>query len=266
LDLWNTLLFPNPEFSEKRNWLIQQTVNSIFRVHAGFYEVHQYLSEISSMSDKLAKTGCQLKSQHMYVLLLDKFEINIQSIGLSKWDETIHILQHNVDELFIKYPPKFPEYDQISKIIKNVLDSNQVNFINVISNTGWIRGNVIELMLIAHYPEFHLTERYSLPADPKDIDQNEEAIEIKVNVPKNTSRMMFTFSDNEDCTKPHPYAFENSILYKEKNDLQWHHIGDDKYSDGTQAIPLGYTFHNTSQKITAGKIVEQICRGKGIIK
>ena len=139
LDLWNTLMTSNPEFSIKRiNYL-----HSNYFQHISENQLCLAIEEIGDIVDDInMSTGISIKSEKMYQMLFDKFNLKI---SLQKAND----IYASLEILFLEFNPILLYND---KHLFNVFDKLLANGIslNISSNTAYIKGSTLR-KVFKHY-------------------------------------------------------------------------------------------------------------------
>lgn len=191
LDLWNTLMTSNPEFSIKRiNYLHSNYFQNISE-----NQLCLAIEEIGDIVDDInMSTGISIKSEKMYQMLFDKFNLKI---SLQKAND----IYASLEILFLEFNPILLYND---KHLFNVFDKLLANGIslNISSNTAFIKGETLRKSLkhLGLYKYFNF----------------------------------FIFSDEINASKPSKIFFNNLIdKCKVINVKKQHiiHIGDSKRAD-----------------------------------
>lgn len=236
-DLWNTLLLPNPDFSmERASYLYSRD----FGAGRSISEINAEVKRISTVCNAVNESGVgHISSSQMYAMLLHYLLPDEETIDESK----INSLKVPIEDLFMKYPPLFPDYELLCTEIADWL-INEVkppSVIAVVSNTGWMDGFVMKKMLKKIYPKFEKLVTF------------------------------YAFSDEQNCAKPskeiirEPLSnirklyFENPL--DEFNDdavkiilNKFTHFGDSKYADGKFCENTGMRF----QKVINANIFKEV--------
>ena len=139
-DVWNTLLFPNPEFSFRRaeflhNALIDDEKVSILSVKDAYTAVKKALDE-----EAIAGLPA-MSSTDNWIRLCDSF-------AHPKYTKRLEISEQIVtpiEKLFMQYPPTFPE--KTVQMLKDLKKSGYT--LSIASNTNFISGNILHELITA---------------------------------------------------------------------------------------------------------------------
>lgn len=203
-DLWLTLIKSHPEFKAKR-----------VELFASFFDIDKPLDEITKTVkyyDDLCNTineviGGNVDTFEIYLLILGALDFDLKQVN----KEILHGFYTKSEELFLEYKPVviFENIHQFFDEIKS-----QGKTINILSNTGFIKGTTMRKFLINEnldqYIDFHI------------------------------------YSDEIKCSKPNPLVFQEVKNKIEKQDLlmnQILHIGDNPVADYKGAIDFGFNAH-----------------------
>jgi putative hydrolase of the HAD superfamily len=132
LDVWNTLLIPNKEFSKRRTEFL-----------ASYFDMPVELAKIEFTATKhildtmAMERGVSLPPFNVYVLLFNRFNSD-------KFDE-IPTVRNKILELFKQYPPEMIKEtrDELSRIY---IDGKYS--LGIISNTNFVSGDVLHDTLV----------------------------------------------------------------------------------------------------------------------
>ncbi|MCU7612912.1 HAD family hydrolase [Chryseobacterium sp. GMJ5] len=203
-DLWLTLIKSHPEFKTKR-----------VELFASFFDISQPVDKVAKVVkyyDDLCNTineviGRNVDTYEIYLLILNALNVDIK--GMTK--ENLKEFYLASEKLFLEYKPViiFENLHQFFDSIKS-----QGKTINILSNTGFIKGTTMRKFLIGEnldqYIDFHI------------------------------------YSDEVNCSKPNPLVFQE-VKNKIKNqDLlldQILHIGDNPIADYKGARDFGFNAH-----------------------
>jgi len=203
-DLWLTLIKSHPEFKAKR-----------VELFASFFNIDKPLDEITKTVkyyDDLCNTineviGGNVDTFEIYLLILGALDFDLKQVN----KEILHDFYIKSEELFLEYKPVviFENIHQFFDEIKS-----QGKTINILSNTGFIKGTTMRKFLINEnldqYIDFHI------------------------------------YSDEIKCSKPNPLVFQEVKNKIEKQNLlmnQILHIGDNPVADYKGAIDFGFNAH-----------------------
>ncbi|MCJ7934820.1 MAG: HAD family hydrolase [Chryseobacterium sp.] len=203
-DLWLTLIKSHPEFKTKRVELF----SSFFNVDKPIEEVAgrvKYYDDLCNTINEV--TGGNIDTFEIYLMILGSLGVDIKLLHNEKLKE----FYVKSEELFLEYKPVI--------IFKNIHDffdhiKNQGKTINILSNTGFIKGTTMRKFLIHEnldqYIDFHV------------------------------------YSDEMNCSKPNPLIFQEVKNNIKDQDLSLHqilHIGDNPVADYQGAKDFGFSAH-----------------------
>lgn len=203
-DLWLTLIKSHPEFKAKRVELF----SSFFNVNKPIEEVTKVVKYYDDLCNTINEViGGNVDTFEIYLLILNSLEVDIKQLNRDKLDE----FYQKSEDLFLEYKPVviFENLHQFFNEIKN-----QGKTINILSNTGFIKGKTMRKFLINEnldqYIDFHI------------------------------------YSDELKISKPNPLVFQE-VKDKVKNrDLPMNqilHIGDNPIADYKGAMDFGFNAH-----------------------
>lgn len=209
-DLWLTLIKSHPEFKAKRVELF----SSFFDVKKPINEVAKIVKYYDDLCNSINEiTGGNIDTFEIYLLILNTLEVNIKQ--LSK--DHLNDFYQKSEDLFLEYKPVviFENLHQFFDEIKN-----QGKTINILSNTGFIKGKTMRKFLrienLYQYIDFHV------------------------------------YSDEMNCSKPDPKIFQEvkNLLPNQDLDVkQVLHIGDNPFADYKGAKDFGFNAHLLTHKI-----------------
>ena len=201
-DLWLTIIRSNPNFKLKRDQLLKE----FFSINKNFEEVRKvvryydvFLNEVSE------KTGQHIEREVAYLLILKDLEINIEEIEIEK----LNLYFQQIDALFLEDLP-YLIWDNIENQLIRIKNEGKTS--NIVSNTAFIHGNSLEIML----------EKLGL----------------------NSYFSFKIFSDEVKISKPNPQIFDlvyqsiNTIKPLEKHEIL--HVGDNVFADFQGAKNFGF--------------------------
>lgn len=203
-DLWLTLIKSHPEFKAKRVGLF----SSFFNVDAPIEVVAgtvKYYDDLCNTINEV--TGGNIDTFEIYLMILGALNVDIKLLNKEKFNE----FYEKSEELFLEYKPVV--------IFENIHDffdeiKNQGKTINILSNTGFIKGKTMRKFLIHEnldqYIDFHI------------------------------------YSDEINCSKPNPLIFQEVKNNLKNQDLPLHqilHIGDNPVADYKGATDFGFSAH-----------------------
>lgn len=209
-DLWLTLIKSHPEFKAKRVELF----SSFFDVKKPINEVAKVVKYYDDLCNSINEvTGGNIDTFEIYLLILNALEVYVKQ--LSK--DHLNDFYQKSEDLFLEYKPVviFENLHQFFDEIKN-----QGKTINILSNTGFIKGKTMRKFLrienLDQYIDFHI------------------------------------YSDEMNCSKPDPKIFQEvkNLLPNQDLDVkQVLHIGDNPFADYKGAKDFGFNAHLLTHKI-----------------
>lgn len=209
-DLWLTLIKSHPEFKAKRVELF----SSFFDVKKPINEVAKVVKYYDDLCNSINEvTGGNIDTFEIYLLILNTLEVDVKQ--LSK--DHLNDFYQKSEDLFLEYKPVviFENIHQFFDEIKN-----QGKTINILSNTGFIKGKTMRKFLrienLDQYIDFHV------------------------------------YSDEMNCSKPDPKIFQEvkNLLPNQDLDVkQILHIGDNPVADFKGAKDFGFNAHLLTHKI-----------------
>ncbi|MDC8101593.1 MULTISPECIES: HAD family hydrolase [Chryseobacterium] len=201
-DLWLTLIKSHPEFKTKRVELF----SSFFNVDKPIEDVAKTVKYYDDLCNTINEvTGGNIDTFEIYLMILGALNIDIKLLNKEK-----------LNEFYIKSEALFLEYKPVI-IFENIHDffddiKNQGKTINVLSNTGFIKGKTMRKFLIHEnldqYIDFHI------------------------------------YSDEINCSKPNPLIFQEVKNKIKDQDIPMHkilHIGDNPVADYKGAKDFGFS-------------------------
>ncbi|MFP3593182.1 HAD family hydrolase [Chryseobacterium sp. SIMBA_038] len=200
-DLWLTLIKSHPEFKAKRVELF----SSFFNANKPIEEVAKVVKYYDDLCNNINEVlGGNIDTFEIYLLILGSLNVDLKQIDKEKLND----FYLKSEELFLEYKPVviFENLHQFFDEIKN-----QGKTINVLSNTGFIKGKTMRKFLINEnldqYIDFHI------------------------------------YSDELNISKPNPLIFQE-VKNKVKNQNlpmdQILHIGDNPIADYKGAKDFGF--------------------------
>ena len=203
-DLWLTLIKSHPEFKTKRVELF----TSFFNVDQPIGEVAKTVKYYDDLCNTINEvTGGNIDTFEIYLMILSALNVDVRQLDKNKL-ETFYLKS---EELFLEYKPVV-----IFENIKEFLDQikNQGKTINILSNTGFIKGRTMRKFLIQEeldqYIDFHI------------------------------------YSDEINISKPNPLIFQEVKNNLKDQELPMHHIlhiGDNPVADYMGAKDFGFSAH-----------------------
>lgn len=209
-DLWLTLIKSHPEFKTKRVELF----SSFFNVDKPIEEVAKAVKYYDDLCNTINEViGGNVDAFEIYLLILNSLNVDIKQLNQDNFKE----FYQKSEDLFLEYKPVV-----IFKELHNFFDEikNQGKTINILSNTGFIKGKTMRKFLINEnldqYIDFHI------------------------------------YSDEIKCSKPNPLVFQevkNQIRNQELQMDQILHIGDNPIADYKGAKDFGFSAHLLKHQI-----------------
>lgn len=203
-DLWLTLIKSHPEFKTKRVELFA----SFFNVDAPIEVVARTVKYYDDLCNTINEvTGGNIDTFEIYLMILGALGVDVKLLNKEKLNE----FYVKSEELFLEYKPVV--------IFENIHDffgeiKKQGKTINILSNTGFIKGKTMRKFLIHEnldqYIDFHI------------------------------------YSDEINCSKPNPLIFQEVKNNLKDQDLplsQILHIGDNPVADYKGAKDFGFSAH-----------------------
>lgn len=203
-DLWLTLIKSHPEFKTKRVELF----SSFFEVNKPIDEVARVVKYYDDLCNSINEViGGNVDTFEIYLLILNALEVDLKQLN----KENLNEFYQKSEDLFLQYKPVviFENLHQFFDEIKN-----QGKTINILSNTGFIKGTTMRKFLINEnldqYIDFHI------------------------------------YSDELKISKPNPLVFQEVKNLIKNQDLQMNqilHIGDNPIADYKGAKDFGFNAH-----------------------
>jgi len=203
-DLWLTLIKSHPEFKAKRVELF----TSFFTINQPIETVTKTVKYYDDLCNTMNEvTGGNVDTFEIYLLILSALQVDIKEINT----DDLNAFYIKSEELFLEYKPVII-FDNIHQLFDEI--KNQGKTINILSNTGFIKGKTLRKFLIEEnlddYIDFHI------------------------------------YSDEINCSKPNPIAFQevkSKIKNQELELRQILHIGDNAIADFNGAKSFGFNAH-----------------------
>ncbi len=151
-DLWLTLIKSNPIFKKERAIYFYENYNinneSLEFVEKAFRNVDLMCNAINE------KTGGNVDSEEMYLMVI--YQINNSNAFFK--DINLSELYSKMELLFFKYAPIL--FDENTIVVLDKLKVNSDNYLNILSNTAFIKGSTLKLLLdklnISKYFDFQI--------------------------------------------------------------------------------------------------------------
>ncbi|WP_278352825.1 HAD family hydrolase [Chryseobacterium gleum] len=203
-DLWLTLIKSHPEFKSKRVELF----SSFFNVDKPIEEVAKTVKYYDDLCNTINEiTGGNIDTFEIYLMILGALNVDIKSLNREKLNE----FYNKSEELFLEYRPVVI-FENIHDFFEDI--KNQGKTINILSNTGFIKGTTMRKFLIHEnldqYIDFHI------------------------------------YSDEMNCSKPNPLIFQEVKKNIKDQNLPMNrilHIGDNPVADYQGAKNFGFSAH-----------------------
>ncbi|PWN60385.1 HAD family hydrolase [Chryseobacterium viscerum] len=203
-DLWLTLIKSHPEFKAKRVELF----SSFFNVDKPIEEVTKTVKYYDDLCNTINEvTGGNIDTFEIYLMILGSLNVDVKELNKEKLNE----FYVKSEDLFLEYRPVVI-FENIHDFFEDI--KNQGKTINILSNTGFIKGKTMRKFLIHEnldqYIDFHI------------------------------------YSDEINCSKPNPLIFQEVKNRIKDQDLPLHqilHIGDNPVADYQGAKNFGFSAH-----------------------
>lgn len=203
-DLWLTLIKSHPEFKAKRVELF----SSFFNVDKPIEEVAKTVKYYDDLCNTINEvTGGNIDTFEIYLMILGALDVDVKQLDKEKLNE----FYNKSENLFVEYKPVVI-FENIHDFFEDI--KNQGKTINILSNTGFIKGTTMRKFLIHEnldqYIDFHI------------------------------------YSDEINCSKPNPLIFQEVKNNIKDQDLPMHqilHIGDNPVADYQGAKNFGFNAH-----------------------
>ena len=209
-DLWLTLIKSHPEFKAKRVELF----SSFFNVEKPIGEVAKAVKYYDDLCNNINEViGGNVDAFEIYLLILNSLNVDIKQLNQDNLNE----FYQKSEDLFLEYKPVVI-FDELHNFFDEI--KNQGKTINILSNTGFIKGKTMRKFLmnenLDQYIDFHI------------------------------------YSDEIKCSKPNPLVFQevkNQIRNQELQMEQILHIGDNPIADYKGAKDFGFSAHLLKHQI-----------------
>ncbi|WP_029298545.1 HAD family hydrolase [Chryseobacterium hispalense] len=209
-DLWLTLIKSHPEFKAKRVELF----SSFFDVKKPIDEVAKVVKYYDDLCNSINEIlGGNVDTFEIYLLILHALEVEIKQIDKVQ----LNTFYQKSEDLFLEYKPVVI-FENLHEFFDEI--KNQGKTINILSNTGFIKGKTMRKFLmnenLDQYIDFHI------------------------------------YSDETNCSKPDPRIFQevrNLLNNKDLDSAQILHIGDNPIADYKGAKDFGFNAHLLTPKI-----------------
>lgn len=209
-DLWLTLIKSHPEFKAKRVELF----SSFFNVGKPIDEVAKAVKYYDDLCNSINEViGGNVDTFEIYLLILNSLNVDMKQLNQDNLNE----FYQKSEDLFLEYKPVVI-FDELHNFFDEI--KNQGKTINILSNTGFIKGKTMRKFLmnenLDQYIDFHI------------------------------------YSDEIKCSKPNPLVFQevkNQIRNQELQMEQILHIGDNPIADYKGAKDFGFSAHLLKHQI-----------------
>ncbi|MDQ0780289.1 HAD family hydrolase [Chryseobacterium sp. W4I1] len=203
-DLWLTLIKSHPEFKQKRVELF----TSFFDVDKPIDKIAKTVKYYDDLCNTINEvTGGNIDTFEIYLMILGSLDVDIRQIN----NEKLEGFYLKSEELFLEYKPVVI-FENIKEFFDHI--KNQGKTVNVLSNTGFIKGRTMRKFLIQEeldqYIDFHI------------------------------------YSDEINISKPNPLIFQEVKNNLKDQDLPMHrilHVGDNPVADYKGAKDFGFSAH-----------------------
>lgn len=203
-DLWLTLIKSHPEFKAKRVELF----SSFFDVKKTLNEVTKVVKYYDDLCNSINELiGGNVDTFEIYLLILNALEVDVKQLNKDQLNQ----FYQKSEDLFLEYKPVVI-FENLHHFFDEI--KNQEKTINILSNTGFIKGKTMRKFLISEnldqYIDFHI------------------------------------YSDELNCSKPNPIVFQevkNLIKNKDLKMNQILHVGDNPVADYKGAKDFGFNAH-----------------------
>jgi putative hydrolase of the HAD superfamily len=203
-DLWLTLIKSHPEFKAKRVELF----SSFFDVKKPIDEVAKVVKYYDDLCNSINEViGGNVDTFEIYLLILNALEVDVKQLNKDQLNQ----FYQKSEDLFLEYKPVVI-FENLHHFFDEI--KNQGKTINILSNTGFIKGKTMRKFLISEnldqYIDFHI------------------------------------YSDELNCSKPNPIVFQevkNLIKNKDLKMNQILHVGDNPVADYKGAKDFGFNAH-----------------------
>ena len=203
-DLWLTLIKSHPEFKAKRVELF----SSFFNVDKPVEEVAKTVKYYDDLCNSINEViGGNIDTFEIYLMILSALGVDVKELD----KESLNEFYNKSEELFLEYKPVVI-FENIHDFFEDI--KNQGKTINILSNTGFIKGKTMRKFLIHEnldqYIDFHI------------------------------------YSDEINYSKPNPLIFQEVKKNIKDQDLPMNrilHIGDNPVADYQGAKDFGFSAH-----------------------
>lgn len=199
-DLWLTLIKSHPEFKAKR----VEMFSSFFNIDKPIEEVTKVVKYYDDLCNTINEVlGGNIDTFEIYLLILGSLNIDLKQIN----QDVLNQFYAKSETLFLEYKPVII-FENIHQFFDEI--KNQGKTINILSNTGFIKGKTMRKFLINEnldqYIDFHI------------------------------------YSDELNISKPNPLVFQE-VKNRANQELEMNqilHIGDNPIADYKGAKDFGF--------------------------
>lgn len=203
-DLWLTLIKSHPEFKAKRVELF----SSFFEVNKPIDEVAKVVKYYDNLCNSINEViGGNVDTFEIYLLILSSLNVDLKTLN----KDILNEFYQKSEDLFLEYKPVVI-FENLHQFFDEIKDQDKT--INILSNTGFIKGTTMRKFLISEnldqYIDFHI------------------------------------YSDEINCSKPNPLIFQEVKNNLKNQNLpldQILHIGDNPIADYKGAKDFGFSAH-----------------------
>ncbi len=151
-DLWMTLIRSNPAFKIERTKYFFSKINYY---NKPLEEIAKIFREVDIMCNSINEnTGKNIDAEEMYLMvisLINNYKVDLHQVDVvSLYDE--------MEQLLFNYMPQV--YCTNTHVVLNSLKSRQGTTLNILSNTGFIKGRTLRKVLkeidLYHYFDFQV--------------------------------------------------------------------------------------------------------------
>lgn len=199
-DLWLTLIKSHPEFKAKR----VEMFSSFFNIDKPIEEVTKVVKYYDDLCNNINEVlGGNVDTFEIYLLILGSLNVDLKQIN----QDVLNQFYAKSEALFLEYKPVII-FENIHQFFDEI--KNQGKTINILSNTGFIKGKTMRKFLINEnldqYIDFHI------------------------------------YSDELNISKPNPLVFQE-VKNRANQELEMNqilHIGDNPIADYKGAKDFGF--------------------------
>lgn len=138
-DLWLTLIKSNSVFKKERCKYFFLNFNTL---NKSFEEVEIIFRNVDLKCNQINEiTGQNIESEEMYLMVI--YYLNNSLEEFKTLD--LNILYSEMERLFFNYPPVVFSSDVY--IVLDLIKKNDINTLSILSNTGFIKGKTLEVIL-----------------------------------------------------------------------------------------------------------------------